>query len=45
MRPYNNLEDKIPSDIYWRVPLVCMQVHVHSFLEPLAIFNQQIQII
>ena len=31
MRPSNNLEQKTPSGIYWRVQLVCMKVQAHNF--------------
>ena len=33
MRPSNNLENKIPSDAYWRVQLVCKKVQAYSSLE------------
>ena len=39
MRLSNNLE-KISSEIYWRVQLVCMKVQVHSSLEPTLEYNQ-----
>ena len=39
MRLSNNLE-KISSETYWRVQLVCMKVQVHSFLEPTLEYNQ-----
>ena len=34
MKPSNNLENKTPSDTYWRVQLVCSKVQAHSSLEP-----------
>ena len=34
MKPSNNLENKTPSDTYWRVQLVCKKVQAHSCLEP-----------
>ena len=34
MGPSNHLENKTPSDIYWRVQLVCKKVLAHSSLEP-----------
>ena len=40
MRPSNNLE-KISSDTYWRVQLVCMKIQVHSSLEPTQEYNQE----
>ena len=40
MRPSNNLENKTPSDKYWRVQLVCMKVQAHSSLEPPLKYNQ-----
>ena len=40
MRPSNNLENKPPSDTYWRVQLVCRKVQAHSSLEPLLKYNQ-----
>ena len=39
MRLSNNLE-KISSETYWRVQLVCMKVQVHSSLEPTLEYNQ-----
>ena len=33
MRPSNNLENKTPSDIYWRVLPVYIKVQTHSSLE------------
>ena len=45
MRPSNNLENKIPSDTYWRVQLVCKTVQAHSSLEPpLVLHIMQFQI-
>ena len=40
MRPSNKLENKTPSDTYWGVQLVCMEVKVHSSLEPPLEYNQ-----
>ena len=40
MRPSNNPENKIPSDTYWRVLLVCMKILAHSSLEPPLEYNQ-----
>ena len=40
MRPSNNLENKTPSDTYWRVQLVWMKVQAHNFLEPPLEHNQ-----
>ena len=40
MRTSNNLENKIPSDTYWRIHLVGMKVQVHSFLDPPLEYNQ-----
>ena len=34
MKPSNNLENKTPSDTYWRAQLVCMKLQTHNFLEP-----------
>ena len=34
MKPSNNLENKTPSDTYWRVQLVNMKVQSPSSLEP-----------
>ena len=39
MRPSSNLE-KISSDTYWRVQLVCMKIQVHSSSEPTLEYNQ-----
>ena len=40
MKPSNNLENKISSDFYWRVQLVCKKVQVHSSLEAPLEYNQ-----
>ena len=40
MKPSNNLENKIPSDTYWRVVLVCKKVQARSSLEPPLEHNQ-----
>ena len=34
MKLSNNMKNKIPSDTYWRVELVCTKVRTHSSLEP-----------
>ena len=34
------MENKPPSDTYWRVQLVCKKVQAHSTLEPPLEFNQ-----
>ena len=34
MGPSNNLENKTPSDTYWRIQL-CMNVQAHSLEPPL----------
>ena len=39
-RPSNNLENKTPSDTYWRVELVCKKGQANSSLEPLVEYNQ-----
>ena len=41
MRPYNNLDNKTPSDTYWRFQLVCMKVQAHSYLELSQEYNQE----
>ena len=40
MKPSNNLENKMPTDIYWRVQLVCQKVQTHNSLEPPVECNQ-----
>ena len=40
MRPSNNLENKISSDAYWRIQLVCKKVQAHSSLELPLEYNQ-----
>ena len=40
MKLSNNLENKTPSDTYWRVQLVYMKVQAHSSLEPPLEYNQ-----
>ena len=32
MKPFNNLENKTPLEIYWKVQLVCMKIQAHSYL-------------
>ena len=39
MKPSNNLENKTPSDTYWRVQLKCKKVQVHSSVEPSVEYN------
>ena len=41
MRPSNNLENKTPSDTYWRVQLVCVKVQATTSLEPPLEYNQK----
>ena len=38
--PSNNLENKILSDIYWRVQLVCIKLQTCSSLEQTLKYNQ-----
>ena len=33
MKPSNNMENKTPSDTYWRVQLECNKVQIHGSLE------------
>ena len=40
MKPFNNLENKSPSDTYLRVQLVCKRVQAHSSLEPPLEYSQ-----
>ena len=40
MRPSNNLENKTPSDTYWRVQLVLKKVQAHNSLEPPLEYSQ-----
>ena len=35
------MENKIPSYTYWKVQLACMEVQVHSSLEPPLEWNQE----
>ena len=35
MWPSNNLQNKTPSDTYWKVQLVFMKIQAHSFLKRL----------
>ena len=42
MKPSNNLENKTPSDTYWRVQLVCQKVQAHTSLEPPLEYNQDV---
>ena len=41
MRPFNNLENKTLSSIYWRVQLVCVKVQAHSSVEVSLEYNQE----
>ena len=40
MRPSNSLKNKIYSDTYWRVPLVCKKIQAHSSSEQPLVHNQ-----
>ena len=40
MKPSNSLENKIPSDKYWRYQLVCTKVQAESSLKPQREYNQ-----
>ena len=40
MKPSNNLENKTPSETYWRVQLACKKVQAHSSLEAPLEYNQ-----
>ena len=40
MKLSNNLENKTPSDTYWRVKLECNKVQAHSSLEPPLEYNE-----
>ena len=40
MKLPNNLENKTPSDTYWRVQLVCKKIQANRFLEPPLEYNQ-----
>ena len=40
MKPFNNLENKNPSDTYWRIQLVCKKIKAHSSLETPLEYNQ-----
>ena len=40
MKPFKNLESRIPSDTYWKIQLVCLKVQVHSSLEPPLEYNK-----
>ena len=40
MNPSNNLANKIPSDIYWKVQFLCKNILGHSSLEPPMECNQ-----
>ena len=39
MKPSDNMKNKIPSDTYWRVELVCTKVRSRSSLEPPLQYN------
>ena len=40
MKPFKNLESRIPFDTYWKIQLVCLQVQVRSSLEPPLEYNK-----
>ena len=40
MRPFDSLENKMPSDTYRRIRLVCVKVHADIFSEPPQKYNQ-----
>ena len=40
MRPSNILDNKTPSETYWKVQLVCIKFQAQSSLEPLLKYNQ-----
>ena len=40
MKSSNNLENKTPSHISWRVQLVCKKAQANSSLEPPLKYNQ-----
>ena len=40
MKPFNNLENKTPSNTYLRVQVVCKKVQALSSLEPPLKYNQ-----
>ena len=40
MSPSNNLENKIISDTFCRIQLVCVKAQAHSSLEPTLAYNQ-----
>ena len=40
MRPFNNLENKVPSDTYSRFQLVCIKIQVYISLEPSLVYSQ-----
>ena len=40
MRPSNDLENKIISDTYWKVQLVCMKVQTHSVSQSPMEYNE-----
>ena len=39
MKPSNNLENKTPSDTYWRVQPLCKKVQAHMSLKPTLEYN------
>ena len=39
MKPSDNLENKTPSDTYWRAQLICKKVQTHSSLQPPLEYN------
>ena len=38
----SSLGEKIPSNIYWRVQLVCVKVQDHTFSKPAQEYNQHL---
>ena len=40
MTPFNSLENKTPSDTFWKVQLVWMKLWAHSSLEQPLEYNQ-----
>ena len=40
MRPLKNMENKIPSDKFGRVQLICVEVQAHISSEPPQYYNQ-----
>ena len=42
MRPSSKLENKIVSDTYWRIQLVCVKRQAHTSSEPPLEYNQDL---